>query len=187
MIWYALLIHTVLGMYTIIHMTKSPHHPLVKRYSTIPLGIIMDEMLHLGKNFIKICICVLADTPSPNNKTRLLVMLLGSKPGDNIKGPLTFIYWVIPHALLWEFSKQNFMVKRQSRSTKVIAWQHLFVNNIIYESMLFCWEWIILKWLIWHVFNCGNFVVCYSWIYAISHRKLVEDINRWFGGWWHYI
>jgi hypothetical protein len=31
-------------------------------------------------------------------------------------------------------------------------------------------------------FNCKNFVLCYSQIYVISHRKSVKDINRWSGG-----
>jgi hypothetical protein len=39
--------------------------------------------------------------------------------------------------LLREFFKQNFKVKCESGNSRVIAWQHSFVNNIIYESMLF--------------------------------------------------
>jgi hypothetical protein len=32
------------------------------------------------------------------------------------------------------------------------------------------------------IFACQHY---YSQIHAISHRKSVEDINRWSGGWWH--
>jgi hypothetical protein len=33
--------------------------------------------------------------------------------------------------------KQNFKLKCGSRITKVITWQHSFVNNILYENVLF--------------------------------------------------
>jgi hypothetical protein len=39
-------------------------------------------------------------------------------------------------------------------------------------------------------FNSEKFAVCYSQIHAINHRKLLEDINRWFIWWmitWYVV
>jgi hypothetical protein len=61
---------------------------------------------------------------------------------------------------------------------KVVT-QKIFVYKlIIYESMLFCWEWIILK---------PSARILWCDIHAISHRKSIEDVNMWFGGWWHGV
>jgi hypothetical protein len=49
---------------------------------------------------------------------------------------------------------------------------------IIYKSMLFCWEWTILK---------SSARILWCDIHAISHKKSIEDINLWFGGWWHGV
>jgi hypothetical protein len=62
---------------------------------------------------------------------------------------------VILRALLRKFVKHK--VKCESKNTKVITWQHWFVNNIMYENILFCWEWTILTWFILHVFQLLEF------------------------------
>jgi hypothetical protein len=50
----------------------------------------------------------------------------------------------------------KFKMKCESTNTKAIAWQHLFLNNITYESCYFV-VWIILKWLIRHALKLREF------------------------------
>jgi hypothetical protein len=73
---------------------------------------------------------------------------------------------------------ENFFKKNLRWNVKVVTPKIFVCKVIIYASMLFCWEWIILK-------SPAGILWCD--IHAISHRKSIEDINMWFGGWWHGV
>jgi hypothetical protein len=72
-------------------------------------------------------------------------------PADNTTSEWDFSY-VILYVLLQKFLEQNIYLNCERRNIKVVAGQHCFVDNIIYEKKLFCWQRTALKWLILYVF-----------------------------------
>jgi hypothetical protein len=89
------------------------------------------------------------------------------------------VAWLVEHTRWYPARcRENFLNKILRWNVKVVTPKIFVCKRIIYESMLFCWEWIILK-------SPAGILWCD--IHAISHRKSIEDINMWFGGWWHGV
>jgi hypothetical protein len=75
------------------------------------------------------------------------------------------------------------------QSCKVKFWKYKLRwlrCNILLQTILYIWEKVIVKWLIFHVFLLLEFWnMIFSKIYVCySHRKSAEDINWWSSGWW---